>query len=179
MEDFQSRMCGGARLVAVVGILFLFASCGYRFYGAPEDNPFPAELKTILVDSAENHTTVTGIETELTNDLRREFAVGTGLRLVNAKGDVVLKTSISSYVDTPSSYKADGKELTRVGTLMVNCRAERTDSQRTMWQKTLAASQTYTVTDTIAETLSNRRKAISHMIKDIVPRIHRSLYENF
>jgi hypothetical protein len=48
-----------------------------------------------------------------------------------------------------------------------------------LWKRDILASDTYDVTDTIGGTLSNRRRAISHMIKDLIPRIHRSLYDSF
>ncbi len=86
----------------------LLIGCGYRFTGAPTDNSYPPELKTIVLESAVNNTIVTGIETELTNELRQEFALGSGLTPVRSGGDAILKTVISSYVDTPSTYKADG-----------------------------------------------------------------------
>ena len=162
--------------VAALALLF---GCGYRFAGAPTDNPYPPDLKTIVLESAVNNTIVTGIETELTNELRQEFALGSGLTPVRSGGDATLKTTISSYVDTPSMYKADGKELVRIGVLRVKCYLRRADNNKVIWQKELSASYPYNVTDTISETLSNRRRAISKMIKDITPRLHRSMYDNF
>jgi len=158
---------------------FLVAGCGYHFSGAPGDTPFPPDLKTIVLESVINKTTITGIETELTNDLRDEFALGTRLKPVRNDGDVALKTVIASYEDTPSTYRADGKELTRIGTLRVNCALERTDPKKLLWKKDLSASYSYNVTDSIGGTLTNRRMAISRMIKDLIPRIHRSMYDKF
>ena len=132
-----------------------------------------------MLESAINKTTITGIETELTNDLRGEFALGTRLRPVRSDGDVTLKTVIASYEDTPSTYRADGKELTRIGTLRVNCVVERAEPKKILWKKDLSASYSYNVTDSIGSTLSNRRLAISRMIKDLIPRIHRSMYDKF
>ncbi|MCX5861943.1 MAG: LptE family protein [Deltaproteobacteria bacterium] len=153
--------------------------CGYRFSGAPADSPYPPELKTIVLESAVNNTTVTGIETEFTNALRREYALGTRLTQVASGGDLILKTVIASFEDTPSAYRADGKEATRIGTLKVLCVLDRADSKKGLWKKDFSASYTYDVTDSITETLSNRRRAISRIIKDLVPRIHRSMYDSF
>ncbi len=166
-----------ARLL--IAAVLLLGGCGYRFSGGPGDTPFPSELKTIEVESSVNNTIVTGIETELTNDLRREFALGTRLKPASSKGDVLLRTVIASYDDTPSTYRADGKELTRIGTLKVACKLERADNKKILWNKTLAASYSYNVTDSIQGTLDNKRRAISAMIKDLIPRIHRSMYDDF
>jgi outer membrane lipopolysaccharide assembly protein LptE/RlpB len=178
-ESHTKRFGFRTTAVGVAIAAVLLGSCGYHFSGGPKDNPFPPDVKTIVLKSAANNTIVTGIETELTNGLRREFALGTGLKPVGSGGDVVLTTVISSYTDTPATYKADGKELTRIGTLKVSCSLARADSKEVLWHKRVSSSHTYTVTDTITGTLSNRRRAISRMIKDIIPRIHRSLYDNF
>jgi len=167
------------RLGLVLVTLLFVSSCGYHFSGAPEDTPFGADIRTIVVKSAVNNTTVTGIETELTNDLRKEFALGSRLKAVRSGGDVILNTVIASYVDTPATYKADGKELTRIGTLRVSCDLQRSDSKEKLWKKGFSSSYTYIVTDSLSGTISNRRRAISKIIKDLIVRIHQSLYDNF
>ena len=159
--------------------LLTLSGCGYRFSGGPGESPFPPDLKTIVLESAVNSTTVTGIETEFTNGLRREFALGTRLIPVISGGDLILKTIIASFEDTPSAYRADGKESTRIGTLKVVCSLERSDTKKIQWKKDFSASYTYDVTDSIAETLSNRRRAISRITRDLIPRIHRSMYDSF
>ncbi len=167
------------RLGLSLSAIFVVAGCGYHFSGAPGDTPFPPDLKTIVLESAINKTTITGIETELTNGLRDEYALGTELSPVRSHGDVTLKTVIAAFDYTPSTYRADGKELTRIGTLRVSCLLERTDPKKILWKKELSASQSYNVTDSIDGTLTNRRLAISRMIKDLIPRIHRSMYDKF
>ncbi|MCA1961929.1 MAG: LPS assembly lipoprotein LptE [Desulfomonile sp.] len=164
--------------LCLVGLL-AGSGCGYRFGAASDKTPFPPDIKTIVIKSAVNNTTITGIETELTNDLREEFALGTRLKPVRSGGQVVLDTVIATYDDTPAIYKADSKELTRVGTLKVACNLERADTREKLWQKVFTASHSYLVTDSISETLTNRRRAISSMIKDLIFRIHTSLYDNF
>jgi hypothetical protein len=174
----DSKLFSITRILMTAAALFII-SCGYRF-GSHETGPaFLSETKTIVIDSAENKTSVTGIETELTNDLRNEFALGTRLKPVRSDGDSVLKTTVAAYEDTPSTYRADGKELTRIGTLKLMCILERTDTKRVLWKRDMFASDTYDVTDTIAGTLSNRRRAISRMMKDLIPRIHRSMFDSF
>jgi hypothetical protein len=166
-------------LVALALPLSLIISgCGLHFSGGPGDTPFPPNIKTIVLESAVNNTTVTGIETELTNDLRDEFALGTRLNPVRSGGDVTLKTVIADYQDTDSTYRAEGKELIRIGTIKLRCTLEKTDTKKILWKKDFSASNTYNVTD-IAETLSNRRRAISRMIKDLIPRIQSSMFDNF
>ncbi|MGB9616915.1 MAG: LPS assembly lipoprotein LptE [Desulfomonilaceae bacterium] len=165
--------------IALIALGVGVTGCGYRFAGDPGDTPFPPELKTIVLESAINNTTVRGIETEFTNALRSEFALGTRLKQVASGGDLQMKTQIVSFEDTPSAYRADGKEATRIGTLTVRCSLQKSDTHKELWKKDFSSSQTYDVTDSIAETLSNRRRAISRMIRDLIPRIHRSLYDSF
>ena len=159
--------------------LLVISGCGYHFGTGPTKSPFPPELKTIELRSAVNNTAITGIEAELTNGLREEFALGTRLRQVRSGGHMILSTTISAYQDNPVTYKADGKELTRVGVLQVKCRLERPDSKQPLWSEDLSARRTYLVAETASETLSNRRKAITLMIKDLVVRVSRALYDSF
>lgn len=165
--------------VVVLYLIVTSAGCGYRFNGSRGDSPFPTNLKTIAVNSAVNNSIITGIETELTNEMRREYSLGTAMKLVSDGADVSLKTIIVSYDDTPSAYRADGKELTRIGVLRVHTDLEKNQDKQTLWKQDFSASYTYTVTDSIAGTLSNRRKAISQMIRELTPRIHRAMYNNF
>lgn len=157
----------------------ILTGCGLHFSGAPENTPYPADIKTIQIESAGNSTTIAGIETEITNQLRTEFALEERLTPVRNNADVVLHTIIREYEDTPSTYRADGKELTRIGTLKLECWLEQPTKNKRLWQKDLSASNIYNVTDTITGTLTNRRYAISRMIKDLIPRIHKSVFENF
>ena len=159
--------------------LVFMGGCGYRFSGGTETTPFPADIKTVEIRSAINNTTITGIETELTNDMRHEFALGSKLKPVRTGGDVILNTLIGAYQDTPAAYMADGKELTRMGTLKLQCHLERAESKQVLWKKDFLASRTYLVTDSISGTLDNRRHAISQMIKDLIVRVQSSLYDDF
>jgi hypothetical protein len=167
------------RSILVSAALLALLSCGYRFGGGPADPSFPPDVRTVVIKSAKNNTTITGVETELTNDLRGEFAHSKGLALVRSGGDSILHLTISSFKDTPASYRADGKELTRIGVLTVSCGLERADSRKMLWQREFSSSHSYVVTDSISGTLTNRRKAISRMIKELVATIHRSIYEVF
>lgn len=159
--------------------LHMMFGCGYHFGTGPAKSPFSPELKTIELRSAVNNTAITGIEAELTNGLREAFALGSRLRQVRSGGHVILSTVISTYQDNPVSYKADGKELTRVGVLQIKCRLERSDSKQPIWSEDLSARRTYLVAETASETLSNRRKAITLMIRDLVERVNRALYDSF
>ncbi|MFA6221118.1 MAG: LPS assembly lipoprotein LptE [Desulfomonilaceae bacterium] len=170
---------GAQRSVLLLVLFCSISGCGYKFGETVKPAVFPTSAKTILIESATNNTVITGVETELTNELRREFALDPKLKPTFENGDVILKTTIASYEDTPSAFRADGKELTRVGTLRVACLLDQSGANRQLWKNDFSASYTYTVTDSIQGTLSNRRRAISQMIRDLTPRIHRSMYDSF
>jgi len=164
---------------AIVGVLLSLSACGYRFGPQPNDASPSKEAARLMIGSVINNTTITGIETELTNELRNEFALSSKVKLVRTGGDATLTTLVESYRDTPVAYKADGKELTRVGSLSVLCSLVKAESKEVRWKKDFSSSYSYLVTDSISETLSNRRGAISRMIRDLVVRIHSSLSDDF
>ena len=108
-----NRICKrGLKLsILLILMIFLFAQgCGYKFGEASKPAILPSNAKTILIESAVNNTVITGVETELTNELRREFALDPNLKSTVDDGDVDLKTVITSYDDTPSAYRADGQK---------------------------------------------------------------------
>ena len=175
MNDVIRNSCLGIGLAAVL----LSAGCGYHFAGGPGTNPYPPEITTLVIKSARNNTQIAGIEVEFTNALRREFAMDSRLKPVRSAGDAVLKTVVAEFVDSPAAYKADGKELTRSGTLKVACNLETADAAKVMWKNNLHATANYDVTDSISETVTNRQRAITRMIGDLVPRIRRSMYDDF
>jgi hypothetical protein len=164
---------------ALVGLLVTFTACGYHFGPKSDDAPLSKDVARLTIASVINNTTITGIETELTNELRNEFALSSRIKLVASDGDAVLTTLVESYKDTPVAYKADGKELTRVGSLSVICSLVKSASKEVRWKRDFSSSHSYLVTDSISVTLSNRRKAISHIIRDLVVRIQSALSDGF
>ncbi|MFH0824797.1 MAG: LPS assembly lipoprotein LptE [Pseudomonadota bacterium] len=164
---------------ALLLVVITAGGCGYRFGASGGRSILPSDVKTIEIKSVVNSTTITGIETELTNDLRAAFALESEPRLVRSGGDGVLATTITAYLDGPTTFKADGKELTRTGTLRAVCSLNRPGNPKAIWGRDFSSSYTYLVTESIAGTLTNRRDAMSRMVKDLVVRIHRALYEDF
>jgi hypothetical protein len=163
----------------VVGVALSMAACGYRFGPKGDSSPVSKDVVRLMVASVVNNTTITGIETELTNELRKELALSSRVSLVTSGGDATLTTLVESYRDTPVAYKADGKELTRVGALSVLCALVKEESKEIRWKRDFSSSHSYLVTDSITVTLSNRRRAISHIIRDLVIRIQSSLSDDF
>jgi TolB-like protein len=153
--------------------------CGYRFTGGAVDNPYPREIKTIVIESVINSTTIRGLETELTNRLRREFALANRLTPVRSEGDLVLATEITAYEETAAAFDAKGKEITRNGVLRVSLRLKKSETGDILWRQRFSASSTYNVASSITDTLTNQRQALSRMIEEIAPDIHRAMYEQF
>ncbi len=165
--------------VGIWAALLFISGCGYQFTGVAADNPFPEEIKTIVISSSSNNTTIRGLETELTNQLRGEFGLGSRLRPVRSNGDATLSTDILSYEETVSAFNAAGKEITRKGALTIMCSLKNSKSGKILWQRNFSASSTYNVAASITDTLTNQRQALSRMIKEIVPDVHRSMYQKF
>lgn len=171
--------CYALRWIGILAVLLCISGCGYQFTGGVTDNPFPEDVKTIMISSVSNNTTIRGLETELTNQLRSEFGLGTRLRPVRSDGDATLSTDILSYEETVSAFNAAGKEITRKGTLTIQCALKNSKSGKALWQRNFSATSTYNVASSITDTLTNQRQALSRIIKEIVPDVHRSMYQRF
>jgi hypothetical protein len=169
----------GTLFLSTILITLSLSACGYRFTGGAQDNPYPDKIKTIVINSVANNTTIRGLETELTNRLRREFALDDRLTPVRSQGDVVLSTKITSYEETASAFDAEGKEITRKAALRIMCGLKEPGARDYLWERNFSASSTYNVASSITDTLTNQRQALSRMIREIAPDVRRGLYDRF
>jgi hypothetical protein len=79
-------------ILLILNILVVVTvGCGYKFGEASKPAVLPPNTKTILVGSAVNNTVITGVETELTNEMRREFALDTKLKSNGGRWEMLAK----------------------------------------------------------------------------------------
>jgi hypothetical protein len=82
----------GWLLFGLIGVALAAASCGYRFAGG---EPLPGGIQRIFVPMAENRTAESGMESVVTNALRREIIRrGLAVSADRAGADAVLTAAI-------------------------------------------------------------------------------------
>jgi hypothetical protein len=93
-------------LTALLALLLLTASCGYRF--TPVGGVVPDGAKTIAIPVFINDTMEPYIDIEVTKAVVDEFLVDGRLKVVSVEtADLVLRGRVTSFVQTPQSYSGE------------------------------------------------------------------------
>ena len=95
-----------------LGLVLLAGCCGYSTRSL-----LPSHLKTVAVPPATNTTTQPGLAEALTDSLTAAFTSDRTLRVTNVEAaNLIVNTTVSSYVRTPSAYTggdtAGGQDVT-------------------------------------------------------------------
>lgn len=158
------RRSGVRTLCAVLALLF--AGC-YSFAGGG----LPPHIKSVAVVPFDNETSASTLQSELTNQMRREVENRLGLRAASQnKADAIVRGRIVRYeADIPVAYSADPTQSTtsaeRKLQITVDIAIVDQSSGRTLWeQKGLTRDGTYAE----GAEESGRRQAIEKIVNDVV-----------
>ena len=110
-------------------MLLLAGCCGYSTHSL-----LPSHLKTVAVPPATNSTTQPGLAEALTDSLTSAFTSDRTLRVTNVEAaDLVVNTTVSSYVRTPSAYTGGdttGNQAVTAYDLSVSAQVDARDQTR-------------------------------------------------
>jgi outer membrane lipopolysaccharide assembly protein LptE/RlpB len=160
--------------VGLIGVVLGTASCGYRFVGG---QPLPGGIQRVFVPLAENRTAESGMESVVTNALRREI-IRRGLTVSadRAGADAALTAAI---------LRASGDTITRQTTV----RALERDAVLTAVvtfsaaagtrSRTFTTSQTYVVTPDPGGTDRQRRLALEQAAERLAQKVLNDLSADF
>jgi len=111
------------------GLLLLAGCCGYSTRSL-----LPSHLKTVAVPPATNTTTQPGLAEALTDSLAAAFTSDRTLRVTNVEAaDLIVNTTVSSYVLTPSAYTggdSTGSQAVTAYDLSVSAQIQARDQAR-------------------------------------------------
>lgn len=142
-------------------LLSLLAGCGYQFrvdgqgptiggVATPQAAPAPTgPLPRLSIPNFENKAFEPNLELKYTAYARKEFAAGSGARVVNASEptDYVLKGAITSVVLPTLAFSiTEGTQETRV-TVTVKANVEEAGTGKVVWSQAATASSEYFVTN--------------------------------
>jgi outer membrane lipopolysaccharide assembly protein LptE/RlpB len=116
--------CGIIALSAILALLTLTASCGYRQAGATTS--LPPDVKVLAIPSFQNQTHTYHLETGLTGAVIREFNTRTRYRIVQTSGtpsdlpDATLQGTVVSAQVAPVAYDSvTGRAATGLVTIVI------------------------------------------------------------
>lgn len=158
--------------------LLMLTACGYHFSGRGD---LPGNIQTLSVQMLENRSSVTGVETTVTNALINELNRRRQGSVVGAKkAEAVLKGTVESITwDTITRKGVNTASERRVYATLSLVLEDR--AGKVLWQRSgLQAEQAYVVVDgNKAATEANRLEAIGILSEQMAEYIYRRLTDNF
>jgi len=166
-----------ATLINMFILLLLFSGCGYTFTGGGN---FPADIKSICVNTLKNRSSETGIENIITNDIIYEITRSGRLELTKKEtADAVLDGEVESLKVYSISRRGSHTSLER--RVQVSIALTLTDkNNRIIWSvKGFTDDETYEVTSDKLSTEHKKRDAISKLSERMAEKIFNRLTDNF
>lgn len=164
----------GWLLVGLMGVVLVTASCGYRFAGG---QPLPGGIQRVFVPLAENRTAESGMESVVTNALRREI-IRRGL-VVSAErtgADAALTAAIVRASGDTITRQTTVRALERNAVLTAVVTFSGADGTRS---RTVTTSQTYLVTPDPGSTDRQRRLALEQAAERLAQKVLNDLSADF
>jgi len=128
----ETRRPGGALLFVVASILLL-AGCGY--HRAERGAALPDWIRTIYVAPLANQSNELLLGSWITDDLRREFLRGSGLRLVREEeADVLLEGKVVGISTGGLSYLRYDQAVERRIAVECEVRLKNRNTGETLWE---------------------------------------------
>lgn len=169
------------RFAAVAAFLALFTvfsnSCGYRFSGSGE---MPGDIRRIAIETFDNRSGETGIESIITNDVINEFTRSPTVE-VAGKEDAeavltgVIRASRTRSISHRSAYTTTEREITIVVDVALT-----TPGGEVLWSaRGIEASGDYAVSHEKIWTEQNKKSALADLSARLAQRIFYRLTDRF
>jgi hypothetical protein len=152
--DNPARRARLASLACLAAASLTLAACGYQFrvggagptVGSGSAAP-AAEAPRMHIVNFTNMTTEPGLEVKYTTYAQREFAAGSGARLVGSSetADYILKGTINGIALPTINFTLQGTFESRA-TATVDAKVEEVKTGKTVWNQTVVASAEFFIT---------------------------------
>ena len=156
-----------------------FTGCGYHLQGG--GTSLPPDVRSVAIPIFANHTTQTGIESEVTRALVNKFISAKRLP-VNAQhsADALLTGTVKSFITT-SVAVTGGTQITTGyrATLTVAILFQRQRDGKPLLKEELSEWWNYPVVSDLATTENNKKDAIRQISLLLAEKIHELILENF
>jgi outer membrane lipopolysaccharide assembly protein LptE/RlpB len=167
--------------IALAALIFI-SGCGYHLKGM--GSSLAEEYKTIAILPVVNKSFQADLGPLLDSAIAEEFSRSQRLQVVSeSEADLVLKTSILKYTDTPASFSATDQARDYRVQVIIDSVLTATDREEssTVWKgKGLKEMSDYSVVPgDISGAESSRRTAKEELVAELAELIHDSIFEGF
>jgi outer membrane lipopolysaccharide assembly protein LptE/RlpB len=166
--------------VAMVVLVALLASCGYRTAGSTSH--LPPDIKILAVPSFLNRTHTYHVETGLTNAVIREFNTRTRYRVVQseASADAVLQGTVVSAEVAPVAYDSViGRVSTGLVTIIVKVSLTARDGRVLYSNPNYVFRDQYQVSNELASFFEEQGPAMDRISRDFSRTLVSNILEAF
>lgn len=169
-----------AKMFYAALILIFFGvttGCGYRF-SSVED--IPANVGRIAINTFENRTGETGIESIITNDVINEFTRHPHVEVTGAANAEAILTGVIRSARTRSlSHRSAYTTAEREITVLVDVTLSTPDGDVLWSARAIEASQDYAVATDKIRTEQNKRSAVANLSGRLAQRIFYRMTDRF
>lgn len=160
--------------VGLIGVALAAASCGYRFVGG---EPLPGGIQRIFVPMAQNRTAESGMESVVTNGLRREIIRrGLAVSADRAGADAALTAAVIRASGDTITRQTTARALEREAVLTAVVVFSTADGTRSL---RITTSETYVVEPDPAATDRQRRLALEQAAERLAQKVLSDLSADF
>lgn len=160
-------------------LVLLIAGCGYHLPGRGDS--LPEDIQRIVVEPFINRTAEPFLETQLTNEVRDQFARRRTVEVVSSvqNADAVLTGSIVYYRATAVSYDRNDDITEYRLTITVNGELTRADGSEVLWQGTVDWNEEFFASDDRAQQDNNETAAQQDATRRLAQEVYNRITDNF
>ncbi|OQY20600.1 MAG: hypothetical protein B6I36_00245 [Desulfobacteraceae bacterium 4572_35.1] len=167
-------------VITVFALMMLtIAGCGYHLPG--RGGTLPEDIATLMIEAVENKTAEPFIETQLTNEVRDQFARRQTVTIVAdaEQADAILTASIISYRSNAITYNQDDDISEYRLTMQVDGKLVRRLDDEVIWQGTVQWQEEFFASDDRAEQDQRESDAQLKATKRLAQEVYNRITDNF
>jgi len=132
-------------------LTLVLSGCGYHLPG--RGTSLPDDINTVCIEPFDNKTAEPFIETQLTNEVRDQFARRRTMEVVSDSelADAILSAAVTSYRSNSITYNQDDDIAEYRITMVVDAKLVRTRDYEVVWQGTVQWQEEFFAEDNRAE----------------------------
>ncbi|MEA3466578.1 MAG: LptE family protein [Thermodesulfobacteriota bacterium] len=165
--------------LGIMLILLLLSGCGYHLPG--RGNSLPDDVQKVVINPFENKTTQPFIETQLTNEVRDQFARRRTLDVVASvdQADVLLSGTIVGYRSNAIAYDTNDDITEYRLTMTVEANLARVNGEEVLWQGAVSWSDEFFASNDRAQQDYHESQVQDKVTRRLAQEIYNRITDNF
>lgn len=157
----------------------ILSGCGYHLPGRGVS--LPADIKTVCIEPFANKTAEPFIETQLTNEVRDQFARRRTMEVLSGEenADAVLSAAVTSYRSNSITYNQNDDITEYRVTMVVDAKLVRTVDDEVVWQGTVQWQEEFYASPDRAEQDYRESEAQQNLTRRLAQEVYNRITDDF